>query len=105
MHTADELSECRLCDRVSATETYLDIVTMPIGAEVRTLLIHIYKGSTETDIAAFRIRGRCCLWRRGGRSFTRRGLTDQGPRSEVVNQLGWQRKYVVSVGHLRESQG
>lgn len=99
MRTTNELSECRVCDRVSASKTYLDIVAMPIGAKVRTLFIYICKGCPKADVAAFCIRGRCCLWWGGGR-FTRRGLADQGPGSEGVYQLGRQRKYVVSVGHL-----
>lgn len=69
MRTTDELSECNLGDRVSASKTYLDVVTMPIGAKVRTLFVHICKGSLKADIAALDIRGRCYLWRRG-RRFT-----------------------------------
>ena len=44
--------------RLATTEAYFDVVSMPVGAEVRALVIDVDKGGTETDVAGARARCR-----------------------------------------------
>ena len=50
--TIDEFPEVYLGHRVSALESQFDIVPMPVGSIVRSLVVHIGECSARTDIAS-----------------------------------------------------
>ena len=49
--TVDELSEMSLCDGIATVETDFDIVAVPVGAEMRALVLNVHKSCAATNVA------------------------------------------------------
>ena len=99
-HTIDKLRELWLRDGFPAVQANLDIVSMPIGAEVSALVLDINEYCTETDIARARTGGR--LSGRGRSVWARwlwrlRDLIDDVARNKGIKKFSGKREDVVLV--------
>ena len=93
--TINELEEMLLGYGLATTEAYFDVVSMPVGAEVRALVFDVDKGGTETDVASARARcrlgggsGRFDARRRGGIGWVREDIS----RNEGIEEFLRERK-------------
>ena len=93
--TIDKLRKLWLRDGFSAVQANLDIVSMPIGAEVSALVFDIDEGGPEADVASARARcrlgggsGRFDARRRGGIGWVREDIS----RNEGIEEFLRERK-------------
>ena len=56
--TVNQLCELALRDGIASVQSRLDIVAMPVGAEVHALFVDICEGSTKADVACTSLRAR-----------------------------------------------
>lgn len=103
MRTVNKLGKLVLGDGFTTVKTDLDIVSMPIGAEVGALVLDIYKGSAKADVARARAGGR--LRRRRSISARWRGrlgdLIEDVSRDKGIKEISREREDVVLVVLLR----
>lgn len=102
--TVDELGEMRLGDWVATVETDLDVVAVPIGAEVSALVFDIDEGCSETDVASAGARSDlwCRRWCFGDGGRGRLGwLGENISRSEGIKEFSREREEMVLIvlGH------
>lgn len=94
----------RLGDWVATVETDLDVVAVPVGAEVSALVLDIDEGCPKADVAS--ARARSDLWCRGwcfgdGGGGRLEWLGENISRSEGIEEFSREREEMVLIvlGH------
>ncbi len=102
--TIDKLGKLGLRDGFSTVKTDLDVVSMPIGAEVGALIVDVYKNGTKADIARARAgsrlrRGRGSVCARWGRRLG--DLIEVVARNEGIEEISRKREKMVLLELMR----